>query len=102
MNAYEEILNMMRIEGSKDNPKPIQIGEMSSATECCIGELKLSAEDLLIAEHLKTGYHFAVNHDNPSLKDETTFSDGLKKGDLVAVYRINDETYIILERLVEI
>lgn len=101
MNAYEEILNIMRTEGSKDNPNSIQIGEMSSATECRIGELKLSAEDLLIAEHLKTGYHFAVNYDNPSLKDETTFSEGLKKGDLVAIYRVNEEIYIILERLVE-
>lgn len=100
MNAYEDILGMMRNEGKKDNPASIQIGIMDSPESCSIGKLKLSGSDLLIAEHLKTGYHFAVNHDVPSQKDETTFAPGLQKGDKVAVYRVSDELYIILERLV--
>lgn len=90
MNAYEEILNIMRKEGSKGNPAPIQIGIMDSPTECHIGELRLYEGDLLIAEHLKTGY----------LKDAATFIGGLQKGDKVATYRVSDEIYIILERLV--
>lgn len=102
MNAYEEILRIMRAEGSKDNTMPIQIGIMDSATECSIGDLKLSGDDFLVAEHLKTGYHYAVDDNAPSLKNETTFSEPLKKDDIVAVYRINDEQYIILERLVGI
>lgn len=100
MNGYEEILKVMRAEGSKDNTAPIQIGVMDSPTVCSIGKLKLSGSDLLIAEHLKTGYHYAVNNDTPSRKDKTTFIGGLQKGDKVAVYRISDELYIILERLV--
>lgn len=100
MNPYEEILGVMRTEGGKDNTAPIQIGIMDSATAVSIGKLKLSGSDLLIAEHLKTGYHYAVDNNTPSKRDKTTFIGGLKQGDKVAVYRISDELYIILERLV--
>lgn len=100
MNAYEQILETMRQQGRKDNTPPIQIGIMESADTCAIGKLKLSGSDLLIAEHLKTGYHYAVDNETPSKKDKNTFIDGLKKGDKVAVYRVSDELYIILERLV--
>lgn len=102
MNPYEQLLQTMRQQGKKDNPAPIQIGVMESATTCTIGELRLSGDDLLIAEHLKTGYHYAVDYDNPAKKDKTTFIGGLEKGDKVAIQRISDELYIILERLVEI
>jgi len=100
MNAYEQILETMRQQGRKDNTPPIQIGIMESADTCAIGKLKLSGSDLLIAEHLKTGYHYAVDNETPSKKDKNTFIGGLKKGDKVAVYRVSDELYIILERLV--
>lgn len=100
MNPYEEILGVMRTEGSKDNTAPIQIGIMDSATSVSIGKLKLSGSDLLIAQHLITGYHFAVDNGTPSIKDKNTFVEALQKGDKVAVYRISDELYIILERLV--
>lgn len=100
MNAYEEILGIMRVEGKKDNTMPIQIGIMQSPTNCRIGNLELSGDDLLIAEHLKTGYHYAVDQDMPSKKSPETFICGLQKGDKVAAYRVSDELYIILERLV--
>ncbi|MEY8518631.1 DUF2577 family protein [Lachnospiraceae bacterium 29-84] len=97
---YEEILGIIRDEGKKGNTAPIQIGEMDGAESCRIGKLELSGADLLIAEHLKTGYHKAVYDDAPSKKDSGTFVAPLKSGDRVAVYRISDELYIILERLV--
>lgn len=81
MNPYEEILKIMRNEGKKDNPPPIKMGTMESPTVCNIGDLKVEGSDLLITEHLK---------------------GMLKKGDMVAVYRKDEETYIILERLVEL
>lgn len=99
-NPYEEILEIMRNEGKKDNTAPIQIGVMTGSASCRIGKLTLSGGDLLIAEHLKTGYHCAVYDDTPSKKDKNTFVAPLKSGDKVAVYRISDELYIILERLV--
>lgn len=89
-NPYEEILGIMRNEGKKDNTAPIRIGVMADASSCRVGSLILSGGDLLVAEHLKTGYQ----------KDKNTFVAPLKGGDKVAVYRISDELYIILERLV--
>ena len=100
MNPYEEILKTMRSEGGKNNTAPIQIGTMENETTCKIGKLKLSGSDLLIAEHLKTGYYFAIDNETPSKKDETTFADPLKAGDKVAAYKVNDELYIILGKLV--
>lgn len=100
MNAYEELLNVMRNEGKKDNTAPIQIGEMTGEDSCRIGKLQLSGSDLLTAEHLKTGYHCAVCGDDPTKKDNDTFIEPLKSGDKVAVYRVSDECYVILERLV--
>lgn len=100
MNPYEEILKIMRKEGKKDNTASIQIGIMDSPMSCSIGDLKLSDTDLLIAEHLKTGYYYNIDDNRPSKKDKTTFIKGLEKGDKVAIYRISDELYIILERLI--
>ncbi len=100
MNAYSELLGIMRKEGKKDNPPTIQRGIMKDATSCLAGELFLSGDDLLVAEHLKTGYHYAVDGDNPPLKDKSTYIEPLKEGDTVAVCRLDDEKYIILGRLV--
>lgn len=100
MNAYEEMLRIMRREGNRNSAPPIQIGIMDSPTSCSIGKLKLSNKDLLIAEHLKTGYYFAICEEEPSRKDKDTYIGGLKEGDKVAIYRISDSLYIILERLV--
>lgn len=90
MNPYEEILKVIQKEGKKGNTESIHIGTMTGGTSCKIGELPLSGNDLLIAEHLRTGYQ----------KDKNTFIGPLKSGDKVAIYRISDEKYVILERLV--
>ena len=37
MNAYEELLSLMRTEGGKDNPASIQIGIMEGPSVCSIG-----------------------------------------------------------------
>lgn len=100
MNAYERILNTMRSEGAKDNTAPIQIGVMTGVDSCKIGKIDLTRDDLLIAEHLMTGYHYAVSGADPPRKDKDTFVEPLKSGDQVAAYRISEELYIILERLV--
>lgn len=100
MNPYERLLKTMRTEGKKDNTAPIQIGVMTGADSCRIGKNILEREDLLIAEHLITGYHCAVSGADPPRKDEDTFVGPLKEGDQVAAYMISDECYIILGRLV--
>lgn len=102
MNAYSELLGIMRKEGKKDNPPQVQRGVMQDAKSCLAGKLLLSGDDLLVAEHLKTGYHYAVDGDSPTLKDKSTYIEPLKEGDTVAVCRLDDEKYIILGRLVEL
>lgn len=102
MNPYSEILSVMRNEGKKDNPASLRLGIMQDAASCIAGDLLLSGDDLLVAEHLKTGYHYAVDNTVPSLKNDSTFIEPLKEGDTVIIYRLSDEKYVILERVVEL
>ena len=84
-HLYAEMLNVMRSQGSKDNPTTIQLGVMQSANSVKLDDLVLNAEDLYVSDHLDTGY-----------------TDGLKKGDLVAVQKLNNNMYIILARVVRL
>lgn len=81
MNGYETIVKLMRQQGGVNNlPVPRQ-ATMISPTECDIGDLVLDSDDLLVADHLK---------------------GKLRKEDTVLVQKIDDETYAIIERLVEL
>lgn len=111
MNAYEQIIMTIREQGAVRNLPPMQIAEMKDDKTCVIDTLELDADDLLVAEHLVTGYHKAVNGMYPAQKNDDTFVKPLKKGDIVLVQklppsdsnaRIDEETYIIIERLVEL
>ena len=80
---FAEMLKMMREQGRKDNPTTLQLGVMRSANSVKIGDLVLNAEDLYITSYL------------------TSFTDGLKKGDLVAVQKLQDTNkYVILSKVV--
>lgn len=90
---YAEMLNTMRQQGSKDNPTTLQLGTMLSASSVKIDDLVLNAEDLYIADYLRAGYTYSLA--TPEVK-----SDGLKRGDTVAVQRLqNTNTYVILARV---
>ena len=101
---YAKLLKIMRRQGGKDNPVLLELGEMTSKNTCMVGELELDADDLLVAEPLITGYHKAVNNNNPSLKNENTFVDPLKKGDEVVLLKIEgeDDTYVVLCKVVSL
>ena len=100
MNGYERIIKMMREQGAVNNPASLQLGEMTSAKTCKIGDLKLDADDLLIAQHL-TDYEIKIDIES---KENTKIKvrGALKKGDLVLVQRMSDEQYVIIEKLVEV
>lgn len=128
---YAEIIEMMRAQGSKDNPVTTQLGIMQSANSVKIDDLVLNAEDLYIADYLVAGYTRQIKvpyvsgvtvdttqsdpfgtvdsagayHDpdtKVSTQKQITYVDGLKKGDLVAVQKLNDTNkYVILVRVVE-
>ena len=128
---YAEMLNIMREQGGKDNPVTLQIGVMQSATSVKIDDLVLNAEDLYIADYLVSGYTRTLkvpyvsgvtvdttqedpfgtvdsegNYSDPDTKTtrqtKITYTDGLKKGDLVAVQKLNNNNmYVILARVVQ-
>ena len=109
-----EMLEIMRSQGAKDNPITLQLGVMQSPTSVKIDDLVLNAEDLYIADYLVAGYTRQIKvpyvsgvsvdttQSNPfASKDNSdpdtrvwkesqiTYTDGLKKGDLVAVQKLS-------------
>ena len=108
------LMDIMRQEGSKDNPETLFIGTMRSATSVEIDGLVLDGDDVYIAAHLMAGYQFPLKvpyvsdvtfgHYDGSFKttNPAVRKTGLKKGDLVAVMKCNDNTtYVILEKVVK-
>ena len=128
---YAEMIQMMRAQGSKDNPITLQLGVMQSANSVKIDDLVLEAEDLYIADYLVAGYTRELkipyvsgvtvdttqndpfgtvdsegNYHDPDTRvtrqNKITYTDGLKKGDLVAVQKLNDTNkYVILAKVKE-
>lgn len=120
MNGCETLIELMRNEGARNNPPVIQLGEMLSDVECRIGENNLGLEDLYLAEHL-TDHERAVDIENVGDVDATTTTESghlhklqsittketairihttLKKGDLVAAYRMSEDKYLIFAKVV--
>lgn len=123
---YAEMLEMMRAQGAKDNPPILQLGVMLSSNSVKIDDLTLYPEDLYIADYLVAGYTRQIkvpyvswvsvdttqsnpfaSKDNPdpdtsfSTQAQITYTDGLKKGDLVAVQKLqNNNMYVIIARVV--
>lgn len=87
MNGYEIFAEL--IKGNKGG-NAIALGTMISTSACKIGNLTLDRTDLYIPDHLVSGYQIT----------EYTRAAGLKAGDIVAIYRLNDEKYIILARVI--
>ncbi|MBQ9699294.1 MAG: DUF2577 domain-containing protein [Lachnospiraceae bacterium] len=128
---FAEMLGMMREQGRKDNPTTLQLGVMQSANSVKIDDLVLNAEDLYIADYLVAGYTRKIKvpyvsgvtvdttqesgfvsanssgkYSDPDTRTSTqsqiTFTDGLKKGDLVAVHKLqNTNKFVILAKVVE-
>ena len=59
----------------------MRIGKMTAKNECKIDTLELDQDDLLVLDTVK---------------------EDLKKGDEVLLYKLNEDTYIILGKVVEI
>ena len=121
-----EMLEIMRSQGAKDNPVTLQLGVMQSSNSVKIDDLILNAEDLYIADYLVAGYTRQIkvpyvsgvsvdttqsnpfaSKDNPDpdtrvwKESQITYTDGLKKGDLVAVQKLDgNNVYVILARVV--
>ena len=96
---YAEMLNFMRLQGGKDNPTTIQLGIMQSSNSVKIGDLILNSEDLYIADNLVAGYSIEITSETADT-EKITYKNGLKKGDLVALQKMDNNMYLILARVV--
>ncbi len=76
MNSYEKLLEIMRKQGSKDNPTSLQLGRCEN-NKVKVGNQILDPEDYLIADGLK-----------------------VNEGDLLLVYQISDAQFIIICKVV--
>lgn len=85
MNGYERLIKVMRAEaqkasgGAKEQNR-MRIGIMTAKNECKIDTLELDQDDLLVLDTVKEDL----------------------KGDEVLLYKLNEDTYIILGKVVEI
>lgn len=111
---FAEMLKMMQEQGRKYNPTTLQIGIMQSENSIKIDDLVLEAEDLYISDYLLKDYEYplvtpyvdtafsGVGGVEYTTKDKAVRADGLKKGDLVAVQKLqNTNKYVILAKVVE-
>lgn len=118
-NPYSHIVNMMRQQGAKDNPQPVQLAVVISAEPTLIiklGDLQLDSDNLLIADYLLDGYQrieslsstpatgttdigsvTSIGYDNGTV----TYKTNLSAGDVVAVLPTADQqTYIVFCKVV--
>lgn len=79
MRADEKLVEMMRRAGKYYNPNTLETGEMITNEKAKIGDQEIDQEDYYIAEHL---------------------IGKLEKGDMVIAYRMNEEYYAVLEKVV--
>lgn len=100
-SIYEDLIGIMQEEGEKNNPVGIQMGIMTGPYSCDIDGLSLAAEDLLFAEHLinPVAIKVKINKDGT---DGSEYLEPLKEGDVVAVKRISDSQYLVLEKMVSL
>lgn len=110
---YVDMLNLMRKQGSKDNPVTLELGIMQGSDSVKIGDLVLDKDDILIADHLLAGYSYKIETPYVSVvnftpetvttKDTIVKTTGLKKGDIVAVMKLSaNDTYVILAKVVSV
>lgn len=93
MNGYEKIIKMMQQQSKSHSV--IAITVMDTATTCRFNELPLDAEDILIADHLKTGWYKKNG-------DSMQYIEPVKAGDTVLIVKLSEELYAIVERLVSV
>lgn len=87
MNAYEKLAKLMVGKGTAGIKRGVVLKEKVIQA----GELKLEKDDYLLPCYLKHGY-----------MSDGKFIEPLQEGDEVLMYRMSDELYIILERLVSL
>lgn len=116
MTPYEKIIKIIREQGAKKNTPALNLGEMISQNQCQVGGNVLEAEDLYISEHLTNGYKVDITLDAVTSymnnketttkvwmeKQRATVHNPLKAGDIVLLYPVSEEKYVIIEKVVSL
>jgi hypothetical protein len=119
-DPYVSILQRMQNQGRKFNPPSIDIGTVVSSDPLTIkiGDLQLTKDNILVADFLLPNYKRKVaipstsatgTAEDKSISSiaipdaELSFTDGLKKDDMVACLATsNEQTYILLCKVVKL
>lgn len=102
MNPYERLINVMREQGAVKNPPRLRLGTMVSDSQCDIGTMILEKDDLYVAEHLVDGYEIKIMIEPSEKKQNAKVYHALKKGDVVLLYQIKEEKFVIIEKVVNL
>ena len=114
INPYEKIIKTIREEASRSSSGALslslqlQLGKMLTLTSVEIGELTFEKDELLFSEHLLHDivtqvdeFHDTVVIDEqPVLVNNSESISKLQVGDTVLCYVVDDETCIIIDKVV--
>lgn len=82
----------------------LKLAAMTGPNSCKIGNLELTKEDLLFSDRLLaptcTKVSETASGGGGACTDKSTYLTALKAGDMVAVYQVSDDKFIVLERMV--
>lgn len=105
INPYEKIIKTMRSEGARNNPRTLQLGEMTSDTSVLVGELEFEGEEVLFSEHLlyESVTEIKDAHSPASgltVQNESEHLEKLASGDIVICFIVDDDTCVVIDKVV--
>lgn len=104
MAVYEDLIGEIRRQSASAQATGIETAVMTGPTSLMIGDMAVTAAELMFSEHLvrplATKVDGAVS--GSDFKDKTAYLPALRAGDTVAVQRVSDALYIVLGKLVRV
>lgn len=104
MSWENDMVQMMR--GSASQGPSLKLAVMTGPSSCRIGNLELTAADLLISDRLLQPACTKVAGTCPggggALTDRSSYLTALKAGDVVLVYQLSDDRFAVIERMVKV
>lgn len=92
MSVYEDLVGEIRRQSASAGAPGIEMAVMKGPTTLMLGDMEITAENLMFAEILLNPLVTKVDGEGHLLP--------LKAGDTVAVQRMSDALYIVLGKLV--
>lgn len=93
------MVRIIQAEGARNNPPTVEFATMTGPKSCKKGDLPLGEEDLIFSEHLLKPITTKVAV-SESYFDKSQYTQPLKAGDIVAMMRVSETKYWVMERVV--